>query len=87
MSNISEQQVALTCQEVVELVTDYLEHALLPQTQALLEAHLTECDGCTTYTEQIQQTISMLRRLTQEPLFPTSRQELLNVFQSWKSGN
>ena len=87
MTNESQQQEALTCQEVVELVTDYLEYALLPQTRALFEAHLAECDGCTTYTDQIQQTIMMLRRLTQEPVFPETRRELLEIFQEWKKAS
>ncbi|HEV2580377.1 MAG TPA: zf-HC2 domain-containing protein [Ktedonobacteraceae bacterium] len=86
MTNASEPTHALTCQEVVELVTDYLEQTLLPQTLAVFQAHLAECDDCTTYTNQIQQTITMLRNLAQEPVFPTSRQELLTMFQSWKSG-
>ncbi len=87
MTNESEQQETLTCQEVVELVTDYLEHALLPQTQALFEEHLAGCDGCATYTNQIQQTILMLRQLTQEPIFPETRRELLEIFQSWKKAS
>jgi predicted anti-sigma-YlaC factor YlaD len=84
MTNESQQQEALTCQEVVELVTDYLEQALLPQTRVLFEAHLAECEGCATYTDQIQQTIKMLRKLTQEPMFPETRRELLEIFQEWK---
>jgi predicted anti-sigma-YlaC factor YlaD len=87
MTNESEQQETLTCQEVVELVTDYLEHALLPKTQALFEEHLAGCDGCATYTNQIQQTIMMLRQLTQEPIFPETKRELLEIFQSWKKAS
>lgn len=87
MTNESQQQEGLTCQEVVELVTDYLEHALLPQTRELYEAHLAECDGCMTYTRQIQQTIAMLRRLAQEPAFPESKQKLLELFQTWKKAS
>lgn len=87
MTNEPQQQEALTCQEVVELVTDYLEHALLPRTRALFETHLAECDGCTTYTEQIQQTITMLRQLAQEPVFPESKQKLLELFQTWKKAS
>ena len=63
----------LACQEVVELVTDYLENALLPEKRAQLEGHLADCDGCTAYIEQVRLTISMLRGLAQEPLFPETK--------------
>jgi predicted anti-sigma-YlaC factor YlaD len=76
----------LSCKEVVGLVTDYLEQALLPQTQEQLEKHLADCPGCTTYLQQIQQTISMLRMLAEEPTFPAHRADLLLMFERWKRG-
>ena len=76
----------LTCQEVVELVTRYLENALLPEMRKRLEEHVDNCPGCATYLEQIRQTISMLHQLAQEPAFPASTQELLQVFRNWKRG-
>jgi anti-sigma factor RsiW len=75
----------LSCQEVVGLVTDYLEAALLPATLAQFEEHLADCPGCQTYLQQIQQTIDMLRRLAADPLFPETRQQLLELFQAWKN--
>jgi predicted anti-sigma-YlaC factor YlaD len=74
----------LSCQEVVELVTEYLEGALLSEKRAQLEAHLAECDGCTNYIEQVRLTIGMLRGLAQEPVFPETQDELLQVFRQWK---
>jgi len=79
-------QDQLSCKEVVGLVTDYLESALLPQTEAELEQHLADCPDCTAYLEQIQQTISMLRRLAEDPMFPEQREELLLIFERWKRG-
>jgi anti-sigma factor RsiW len=75
----------LACQEVVELVTDYLEGALLPERRAQLEEHLAGCDGCANYIEQVRLTIDMLRGLAQEPVFPETKEELLQVFRQWKS--
>ncbi len=75
----------LACQEVVELVTDYLEGALLPEKRAQLEEHVAGCDGCTNYIEQVRLTIGMLRGLAQEPVFPETKEELLQVFRQWKS--
>ena len=74
----------LTCQEVVELVTEYLENVLLPETRKRLEEHVDNCPGCTTYIEQVQLTINMLHQLAEEPVFPATRQELLQHFRNWK---
>jgi len=73
----------LNCQEVVELVTDYLEQALLPEMKAAFEKHVAECPGCDTYIEQVQQTISMLRKLAVRPVFPETKEELLEIFRKW----
>jgi predicted anti-sigma-YlaC factor YlaD len=76
----------ITCQEIVELVTDYLEGTLLPEKRAQLEEHVADCDGCTNYIEQVRLTIRMLRDLAQEPIFPQKKEELLQVFRQWKNG-
>ena len=76
----------LTCREVVELVTDYLENVLLSDMQKRLEEHAADCPGCTTYIEQIRQTVTMLRTLAEEPVFPQTKQELLQIFRNWKKG-
>ncbi len=72
------------CQEVVELVTEYLEHTLLLEMQTKVDEHLAQCHGCTTYYEQMQQTIAMLRRLSQEPTLPETREALLQKFRQWR---
>ena len=84
MTNVNQNQ--LNCQEVVELVTDYLEQALLPEMQAQFEEHIAECPGCDTYLEQIQQTIMMLRKLSEQQMFPKTKQELVEIFRNWKQG-
>jgi predicted anti-sigma-YlaC factor YlaD len=82
MMNLNKDE--LNCQEVVELVTDYLEQALLPEMKAAFEEHVAECPGCDTYIEQVQQTIRMLRKLTEQPMFPETKEELLEIFRNWK---
>ena len=54
----------LSCQELVELVTDYLEGALAPEEAARFEAHIGRCTGCAAYLEQFRQTIVLAGRLT-----------------------
>ncbi|HEY7346765.1 MAG TPA: anti-sigma factor [Ktedonobacterales bacterium] len=75
----------LSCKEVVGLVTEYLEAALLPKMQTQFEEHVADCPGCQTYLRQIQQTIDMLRKLAEEPMFPQTKQQLLSLFQTWKN--
>ena len=77
---------ALTCQELVELVTDYLEGALPPAERARFEAHLRGCRGCTAYFEQMRLTIGLLGRLTEETLPAGARDDLLQAFRRWKQG-
>ena len=77
-------QNGLNCQEVVELVTDYLEQALLPEMQTEFEKHVNECPGCDTYLAQVQQTIMMLRKLAEQQTFPETKQDLLEIFRNWK---
>jgi len=74
----------LPCQEVVELVTEYLERTLLPEMQTKVDEHLAQCHSCTIYYKQVRQTIAMLRRLSQEPTLPETREALLLKFRQWR---
>jgi hypothetical protein len=74
----------LTCQELVELVTDYLENALAKPERARFEAHLAGCQGCTIYVEQARRTIRLTGRLTEAALPPAALDEFLSVFRNWK---
>ena len=57
----------VTCQQFVELVTEYFEGALDPRTMSQVEEHLVMCDWCVTYVEQMQATIASLRELQEKP--------------------
>jgi anti-sigma factor RsiW len=76
----------LTCQELVELVTDYLEGALPPAERARFDAHIAGCVGCRRYLEQMRQTIATLPRLTEETIQPEAREALLQTFRKWRAG-
>ena len=73
------------CNELVELVTDYLEGALSAEQRASFEAHLEPCRGCTAYVEQMRATIELAGRLTPEDVSPEAEATLLAVFRDWKS--
>ena len=53
----------VTCQQFVELVTDYFEGALPARTLSKVEEHLVMCDWCVAYVEQMQATVDALRAL------------------------
>jgi anti-sigma factor RsiW len=74
----------LTCQELVELVTDYLEGALSTREHARFERHIAGCPDCTTYLEQMRITIRTLGRLPEESVPHDAREALLGAFQEWK---
>jgi anti-sigma factor RsiW len=76
----------LTCKELVELVTDYLEGALPRSARRRFERHIAGCDGCTAYLEQMRQVIQALGRLTEDSLTPEAKGELLHAFRDWKAG-
>jgi anti-sigma factor RsiW len=57
----------VTCRELVELVTDYLEGALPPRTLSHVEEHLVICDPCAAYVEQMRTTIAWLGELREGP--------------------
>ena len=76
-------QGALTCHEVVELITDYLEDALPPHDRRRVEEHLAICDGCTAYLDQMRETIRLTGMLTEEQIPEDQKQPLLEAFRTW----
>jgi anti-sigma factor RsiW len=74
----------ISCQEVVELVTDYVEGALDPEEASLFEQHLNFCDGCVWYVDQMRTTISTVGRVDEEEVPPEARERLMAAFRDWR---
>ena len=83
---MSEPVAQLSCQELVELVTDYLEGALPPRDAARFEEHIAICAGCRAYLEQMRATIRIVGRLEPADLDSEAEAELLAAFRDWKPG-
>jgi anti-sigma factor RsiW len=66
----------LVCREFVELVSDYLEARLPAQERTRFEAHLTECDGCAGYLEDMRRVLASSRALPKPPPDPATREIL-----------
>ena len=74
----------LSCRELVELLTEYLEGAMPPAERARVEEHLAGCRGCRAYLEQMRLTIAAVGRLSDESVAPEAEAELLRAFRGWK---
>ena len=77
----------LSCQELVELVTDYLDGALPPELNARFEQHIAHCTGCQKYLEQMRATIRATGSLTPESVSPEAERTLLDAFRGWRSSS
>ena len=70
----------ITCQEVTELVTEYVEGTLGAHETALFEQHLNFCDGCDWYVDQMRTTIATVGRIEPADVPPALRDSLLAAF-------
>jgi hypothetical protein len=74
----------LTCRELVELVTEYLEGALSPSDRRRFGLHLYGCRVCPLYLEQMWMTIQTVGRLTEDDVPAPALPSLLGAFRRWK---
>jgi predicted anti-sigma-YlaC factor YlaD len=74
----------MTCAELVELVTDYLEDSLPLESRRRFEEHLAACGPCRRYLVQMRETLRLSGRLGEESISPAARDALLSVFRDWK---
>jgi anti-sigma factor RsiW len=74
----------MACQELVELVTAYLDGSLSRSDRRRFRAHIGECDHCTAYVEQMRLVIEATGSLSEDDLDPAAREELLEAFRGWK---
>jgi anti-sigma factor RsiW len=77
----------LSCQELVELVTSYLEGALPEAERGSFEHHIAGCIGCHKYLQQMRTTIELTGRLSTTDVSREAAAKLLLVFRDWKAAN
>lgn len=75
---------AMMCQELVEVITDYLEDTLSPADRARFEAHLEVCPHCTRYLEQFRTTVREVGSLRSSDLSEELAGHLLEAFRGWR---
>ena len=76
----------LTCRQLTEVLTDYLEGVMAPEDRARFEAHVELCDGCLNYISQMRQTIRAVRELHPAEVEATVPDEVLAAFRAWRRG-
>lgn len=76
----------MSCKELVEVITEYLEGTLPAEDRARFGRHLAGCEGCQAYLDQMRQTIGALGRLPPESLSPEAETKLLEAFRGWREG-
>ena len=74
----------MTCRELVELVTDYIEGRLPERDRVRFEAHVAGCGHCVEYVAQLRRTIEVLGELSAEAIDPAREAELLAAFRGWR---
>jgi anti-sigma factor RsiW len=77
----------MTCRELVEVITDYLEGTMPASDRGRFEAHLRECPYCATYLEQMRETIATVGELREEALDRRVRERMLDAFRGWRSSS
>ncbi|MGH8893010.1 MAG: anti-sigma factor family protein [Actinomycetes bacterium] len=86
MSRKGEPGPSMDCEQLVELVTDYLEGALPSSLRSEVEAHLALCPGCGVYLDQMRRTIDELGAVPVDSLSPPARAALMAAFRSYRPG-
>lgn len=82
MGNDAQQEMA--CQELVEVITDYLEGTLPTSDRVRFDAHLSTCGACREYVEQMRGLIRLSGSLTAQTIEPATRESLLSAFRRWR---
>jgi predicted anti-sigma-YlaC factor YlaD len=77
-----ENELRISCADAIELVTDFLDDALSRDDLANFEAHLSLCEGCRVYVDQLRRTITIVAesRDTAVELAPANFDRLVALF-------
>jgi anti-sigma factor RsiW len=74
----------MTCRQVVQLLTDYLEGALSATDRGRVEEHLAGCDGCTAFLAQLRTAGRVVAGLAEVEVPAPLRADLLRAFRQWR---
>lgn len=75
---------AMTCHEVIELLSDYIEGALSTDDRRRVDEHLARCDGCETYLDQMRESIRLVGMVPEDEVPDHQKTALLSAFRDWR---
>jgi anti-sigma factor RsiW len=75
---------SIPCQEIVEIITDYLEGNLSRRDRRRFDHHIAGCEHCTAYLEQMRETLRLTGRLVPEDLTPAMQSEFEALYRRWQ---
>ena len=75
----------LTCRELVELVSDYLDDVLAPEERVRFDDHVASCEGCELYVDQFRATIELVGVLEPEHVSEAAYADLVAAFRGWRA--
>lgn len=82
---MTETPIDLPCQQLVELVNEYLAHRLTVEDRAAFDAHLETCPPCTTYLEQMKTVLTLAHSLGGAETSEDVAAPLLDLFTRWRN--
>ncbi len=74
----------IDCQDLVELVTAYLENEVDDDLRLRIESHLESCPGCAEYVAQMKTTVRLTGSIIDDQIDPAFRDRLMAAFRDWK---
>jgi anti-sigma factor RsiW len=77
---MAESSEHITCQELVEVVTDYLDDALSADDAALVEQHVNFCQGCQWYVDEMRRTVAAGGQLKEDHVPKSTLDVLMAAF-------
>jgi anti-sigma factor RsiW len=77
----------LVCRDAVELISDYVDGTLSRRDRRRLEKHLSGCDACNAYVEQVRATVAASGHVGPEDLPDDVVEGLVNLFRQFRSDN
>jgi anti-sigma factor RsiW len=84
LERMKKTQQEMACQELVEVITDYLEGTLQASDRVRFDAHLATCAACREYVEQMRALIRLSGGLTAQTIEPATRESLVRAFRRWR---
>lgn len=82
---MTEAELEMVCDELVGLVSDYLEGTISAADRRRFEQHVADCEWCERYVEQTRAVVAALGRVGEEPADRVALVRALRAFRDARS--